>query len=71
MEKEGITMFPIIDKRKTGIHLRRLMDERGLAVKDIQKYLGLGSVQIKVLQEQTFFSTCTVSGSIHRPNFMP
>lgn len=38
-------MFPTIDKRKTGIHLRRLMDERGLAVKDIQEYLGLGSVQ--------------------------
>lgn len=38
-------MFPIINKKKTGIHLRRLMDERGLTVKDIQKYLGLGSVQ--------------------------
>lgn len=38
-------MFPTIDKRKTGIHMRRLMDERGFTVKDIQKYLGLGSVQ--------------------------
>ena len=27
-------MFPIIDKRKTGINLRRIMDERGLTVKD-------------------------------------
>ena len=38
-------MIPVIDKKKTGIHLRRIMDERGLAVKDIQQYLGLGSVQ--------------------------
>ena len=38
-------MFPVIDKKKTGIHLRRIMDERGLSVKDIQQYLGLGSVQ--------------------------
>lgn len=38
-------MFPIIDKRKTGIQLRRLMDERELSVKDIQQFLGLGSVQ--------------------------
>lgn len=38
-------MFPIIDKKKTGIKLRRIMDERDLAVKDVQQYLGLGSVQ--------------------------
>ena len=38
-------MFPIIDKRKTGIHLRRLMEERELTVRDVQQYLGLGSVQ--------------------------
>ena len=38
-------MIPVIDKKKTGIHLRRLMDERGLSVKDVQQYLGLGSVQ--------------------------
>lgn len=38
-------MFPTIDKKRTGIHLRRLMDERGLSVKDVQQYLGLGSVQ--------------------------
>ncbi len=37
--------FPVIDKRKTGIHLRRIMDERDLSVKDVQQYLGLGSVQ--------------------------
>lgn len=38
-------MFPTIDKRKTGVHLRKLMDERRLTVKDVRKYLGLGSVQ--------------------------
>lgn len=38
-------MIPIIDKKRTGIQLRRLMDERGFSVKDIQKYLRLGSVQ--------------------------
>ena len=38
-------MFPTIDKKKTGIHLRRIMDERGYTVKDVQQYLGLGSVQ--------------------------
>ena len=38
-------MIPIINKKETGIHLRRIMDERGLSVKDVQQYLGLGSVQ--------------------------
>ena len=38
-------MFPTIDKKRTGIHLRRIMDERELSVKDVQQYLGLGSVQ--------------------------
>ncbi len=38
-------MFPVIDKRKTGINLRRIMDRRGMTVKDVQRYLELGSVQ--------------------------
>ena len=38
-------MLPVIDKKETGINLRRIMDERGMSVKDIQQYLGLGSVQ--------------------------
>ena len=38
-------MIPIIDKKKTGIHLRKIMDARELSVKDVQQYLGLGSVQ--------------------------
>ena len=40
-----MSMFPTIDKKKTGINLRLMMDECGLTVKDVQKYLGLGSVQ--------------------------
>ena len=38
-------MLPVIDKKKTGINLRLMMDKRGLTVKDVQQYLGLGSVQ--------------------------
>ncbi len=38
-------MFPLISKKETGIHLRKIMDERGIAVRDVQEYLGLGSVQ--------------------------
>lgn len=44
-EKGEDNMIPVIDKKKTGIHLRRIMDGRGLSVKDVQQYLGLGSVQ--------------------------
>lgn len=38
-------MFPLIDKRETGINLRRIMDLRGITPKDVQEYLGLGCVQ--------------------------
>lgn len=38
-------MFPIIDKKETGINLRRIMDARGISAKDMQNYLGLGCVQ--------------------------
>ncbi len=38
-------MFPLIDKRETGINLRRIMDMRGVTPKDVQEYLGLGCVQ--------------------------
>ena len=38
-------MFPLINKRETGIYLRKVMDERGITVRDVQEYLGLGSVQ--------------------------
>lgn len=38
-------MYPIIDKRETGINMRRIMDQHKLTVKDVQQFLGLGSAQ--------------------------
>ena len=38
-------MFPLINKRETGINIRRIMDKQGITARDIQKYLGLGCVQ--------------------------
>ena len=38
-------MFPLINKRETGVNLRRIMDMRGVTPKDVQEYLGLGCVQ--------------------------
>ena len=38
-------MFPLINKRETGVNLRRIMDQRGITPKDVQEYLGLGCVQ--------------------------
>ena len=38
-------MFPLINKRDTGVNLRRIMDMRGITPKDVQEYLGLGCVQ--------------------------
>ena len=38
-------MFPLINKRETGINLRRIMDMRAITPKDVQEYLGLGCVQ--------------------------
>lgn len=38
-------MFPIINKRETGVNIRQLMDRRGVTAKNIQQYLGLGCVQ--------------------------
>ena len=38
-------MFPLINKRETGVNLRRIMDKRGITPKDVQEYLGLGCVQ--------------------------
>lgn len=34
-----------IDKRRTGIRLGRLMDERKISVREVQRALGLNSVQ--------------------------
>ena len=38
-------MFPLINKRETGIQMRRIMDRLGLSARDVQEYLGLGCVQ--------------------------
>lgn len=38
-------MFPLINKRETGINLRRIMDIREITPKDVQEYLGLSCVQ--------------------------
>lgn len=38
-------MFPTINKKETGVNLRRIMDMRGVKPKDIQEYLGFGCVQ--------------------------
>lgn len=38
-------MFPVINKRETGINLRRIMDMRGVSAKDVQQYLELSCVQ--------------------------
>ena len=38
-------MFPTIDKKETRIDIRRIMDERGITVKNVQEYLNLDSAQ--------------------------
>ena len=45
IRKGRCDMFPLINKRETGINLRRIMDMRGITAKDVQEYLGLGCVQ--------------------------
>ena len=43
--KEGVIMFPEIDKDKTGERIRFLVELRGLSVKDVCRTLSLGCVQ--------------------------
>lgn len=38
-------MVPTINNKATGLNLKLIMQERGIAAKDIQRYLGLSSVQ--------------------------
>ena len=38
-------MVPVINKKETGVNLRRIMDRCGITPKDVQQYLGLGCVQ--------------------------
>lgn len=40
-----IPPYPIIDMRKTGENIQRLREKCGLAVSDVQKYLGLANPQ--------------------------
>ena len=43
-------MFPIIDRKRTGIRLRRVMDERGLSVKDVQQGTGTMFLRISLIR---------------------
>lgn len=38
-------MFPTINAKETGSNLRRMMHDRGISAKEVQRYLNLGSVQ--------------------------
>lgn len=38
-------MVPVINRKETSLKLRKIMDEKGFTVKDVQEYLKLGSVQ--------------------------
>lgn len=55
-------MFPTINKKETGVNLRRIMDMRGVKPKDIQEYLGFGCVQSVYQCRHTFCSNMAKSG---------
>jgi transcriptional regulator with XRE-family HTH domain len=38
-------VVPVINKKETGVNLRKHMDRCGITPKDVQQYLGLGCVQ--------------------------
>lgn len=38
-------MFPLINKRETGVNLRKIMDLRGITPKEVREYLGFACVQ--------------------------
>ena len=38
-------MFPLINLKENGKNLRKIMREQDVTVKEVQHYLGLGSVQ--------------------------
>lgn len=38
-------LIPVIDKKATGVNIRRTMDKHDFSVKDLQAYLGLNSLQ--------------------------
>lgn len=37
--------YPVIDVKRTGKNIKRLMDKRNISVSDVKEYLGLESVQ--------------------------
>lgn len=41
----GDEMYPLIDKEATGKQIKRIMDYRGITVKQVQEALGLSCVQ--------------------------
>ena len=42
---DPVSYTHLINKKETGVNLRRIMDMRGVKPKDIQEYLGFGCVQ--------------------------
>ncbi len=38
-------MIPVIDKKATGVNIRRTMDKNNYSVRDLQAHLGLNSLQ--------------------------
>ena len=45
MAKKLPPHLPLIDNKKTGAHLRRIVTSRGITIKEIQNYLGLSCPQ--------------------------
>ena len=43
--EEGDFMYPLIDKQATGRRIRKIMDKKGITVRNIQEFLGLACVQ--------------------------
>lgn len=37
--------YPVIDVRGTGQNIKRIIQAKGFAVKDVQEFLGLGTIQ--------------------------
>ena len=52
-------MFPTINKKETGVNLRRIMDMRGVKPKDIQEYFGEETLRVIVRQPLTVTETAT------------
>ena len=61
-------MFPTINKKETGVNLRRIMDMRGVKPKDIQEYLGLKSVDDEFMIEKFPYSDMRVMKTLHNRN---